>query len=141
MVGGDDEVSRFHDPTVNDDYDVQLRLTEGDRNDPRADPRASTCRGRERRARTGSTTSSPLNEATTASRIDRLDRQRQVSLRAGVAPGFALADRLEALQQAVEEMNLPRRLHHRASPAAAASWSAPSASSSGRSCSRSSSCT
>jgi HAE1 family hydrophobic/amphiphilic exporter-1 len=30
-----------------------------------------------------------------------------VSLRAQVAPGFALADRLEALQQAVREMNLP----------------------------------
>src|SRR5206468_684363 len=26
MVGGDDQVSRFHDPTVNDDYDVQVRL-------------------------------------------------------------------------------------------------------------------
>src|SRR5437879_10840550 len=26
MVGGDDQVSRFHDPVVNDDYDVQIRL-------------------------------------------------------------------------------------------------------------------
>ena len=34
MVGGDEEVSRFLDPSVNDDYDVQLRLSEGDRNDP-----------------------------------------------------------------------------------------------------------
>jgi HAE1 family hydrophobic/amphiphilic exporter-1 len=42
-----------------------------------------------------------------ASRIDRLDRQRQVSLRAQIAPGFALADRLEALNRAVREMNLP----------------------------------
>jgi len=42
-----------------------------------------------------------------ASRIDRLDRQRQVSLRAQVAPGYALADRLEALNQAVRQMNLP----------------------------------
>ena len=33
-----------------------------------------------------------------ASRIDRLDRQRQASLRAQIAPGYALADRLEALQ-------------------------------------------
>jgi hydrophobic/amphiphilic exporter-1 (mainly G- bacteria), HAE1 family len=48
-----------------------------------------------------------IDEATTASRVDRLDRQRQVSLRASVAPGFALADRIEALDQAVEEMNLP----------------------------------
>src|SRR5439155_1600445 len=26
-VGGDDEVSRFHDPVVNEDYDVTVRLT------------------------------------------------------------------------------------------------------------------
>jgi HAE1 family hydrophobic/amphiphilic exporter-1 len=43
----------------------------------------------------------------TASRIDRLDRQRQVSLRAGIADGYALSDRLEALENAVNEMNLP----------------------------------
>jgi HAE1 family hydrophobic/amphiphilic exporter-1 len=43
----------------------------------------------------------------TASRIDRLDRQRQVSLRAGVAPGFALADRLQVLKKAADGMNLP----------------------------------
>jgi HAE1 family hydrophobic/amphiphilic exporter-1 len=40
-------------------------------------------------------------------RIDRLDRQRQASLRAGVGPGYALADRLAALRQAAAEMNLP----------------------------------
>ncbi|MEJ7619060.1 MAG: efflux RND transporter permease subunit, partial [Pyrinomonadaceae bacterium] len=34
-------------------------------------------------------------------------RQRQVSLRAGVAPGFALADRLEALRGAAQELNMP----------------------------------
>ncbi|MDQ3831516.1 MAG: efflux RND transporter permease subunit, partial [Candidatus Tectomicrobia bacterium] len=34
MVGGDEEVSRFLDLSVNDEYDVQLRLTDGDRNDP-----------------------------------------------------------------------------------------------------------
>ena len=33
MVGGDQKVSRFRDASVNDDYDVQLRLQEGDRND------------------------------------------------------------------------------------------------------------
>jgi HAE1 family hydrophobic/amphiphilic exporter-1 len=42
-----------------------------------------------------------------ASRIDRLDRQREVRLRATVAPGFALADRLAALRAAVTAMNLP----------------------------------
>lgn len=36
MVGGDDQVSRFHDDQVNDDYDVELRLIQGKRNDQRA---------------------------------------------------------------------------------------------------------
>ena len=35
MVGGDQEVSRFHDPFLDQDYDVQLRLSEADRRDPR----------------------------------------------------------------------------------------------------------
>jgi len=41
------------------------------------------------------------------SRIDRLDRQRVTAVRAGVAPGYALADRLEALQQAAGELGMP----------------------------------
>ena len=35
MVGGDQEVSRFRDPLLDQDYDVQLRLSEADRRDPR----------------------------------------------------------------------------------------------------------
>ncbi len=34
MVGGEENVSRFRDPSLNEDYDVQLRLREGQRNDP-----------------------------------------------------------------------------------------------------------
>ena len=45
--------------------------------------------------------------AESPSRIDRQDRQRQVNVRANVAPGFAQADRMEALQQAAEELNMP----------------------------------
>ncbi|HXT52603.1 MAG TPA: efflux RND transporter permease subunit, partial [Thermoanaerobaculia bacterium] len=41
------------------------------------------------------------------SRIERLDRQRQVRLFAGVAPGYALADRIEALKAALAKMELP----------------------------------
>src|SRR6059036_1195745 len=33
MVGGDDQVSRFHDNEVNDDYDVTVRLLDAHRND------------------------------------------------------------------------------------------------------------
>ena len=38
MVGGDEEVSRFRDRTVNEDYDVQLRLDRGDAQRPGGDP-------------------------------------------------------------------------------------------------------
>ncbi len=105
MVGGDDQVSRFHDPDVNDDYDIQLRLAEGQRNDPQAILGLYVPGKDGKLYQLGNFVT--LKEETTASRVDRLDRQRQVSLRAGIAPGYALADRLEALQQAVKEMNLP----------------------------------
>jgi HAE1 family hydrophobic/amphiphilic exporter-1 len=48
-----------------------------------------------------------IKEDISPSRIDRLDRQRQASVRAGVAPGFALADRLDALRKTVADMHLP----------------------------------
>jgi HAE1 family hydrophobic/amphiphilic exporter-1 len=46
--------------------------------------------------------------AQSASRIDRLDRQRMVALRAGVAPGYALGDRIAALRAATAELDLPQ---------------------------------
>jgi len=41
------------------------------------------------------------------SQINRLDRQRQVTLQASVAPGYGLADRSQALVQAAQELNMP----------------------------------
>jgi HAE1 family hydrophobic/amphiphilic exporter-1 len=46
-------------------------------------------------------------ETESPSRIDRSDRQRQANLRAGVAPGFAQADRMEALRQAALDLGMP----------------------------------
>jgi HAE1 family hydrophobic/amphiphilic exporter-1 len=105
MVGGDDEVSRFHDPEANDDYDVELRLAQGRRNDPAAILQLTVPGKNGSLVRLDNFVE--VKEATTASRVDRLDRQRQVSLRAGVGPGYALADRIAALDQAVAEMTLP----------------------------------
>jgi hydrophobe/amphiphile efflux-1 (HAE1) family protein len=105
MVGGDTEVSRFIDPTVNQEYDVQLRLSQGDRENTATISRLYVPRAGSGLVRLDNLVQ--VESARSASRIDRLDRQRQVSLRAGIAPGFALADRIEALQQAVREMNLP----------------------------------
>jgi HAE1 family hydrophobic/amphiphilic exporter-1 len=105
MVGGDQRVSRFRDESVNDDYDVQIRLTEGQRNDPATISRLYVPRQNGGLARLDNLVN--LTPGNTASRIDRLDRQRQVSLRASVAPGFALSDRLDALRKEVANMNLP----------------------------------
>jgi HAE1 family hydrophobic/amphiphilic exporter-1 len=105
MVGGDQRVSRFRDEAVNDDYDVQIRLSEGQRNDPATISRLYVPRQNGGLARLDNLVK--ITPANTASRIDRLDRQRQVSLRASVAPGYALSDRLDALRKEVTSMNLP----------------------------------
>ena len=85
MVGGDEEVSRFLDLSVNDEYDVQLRLTDGDRNDPNTISRLLVSRQGGKLARLDNLVR--IVPALTASRIDRSDRQREVRLRASVAPG------------------------------------------------------
>src|SRR5256714_1414332 len=105
MVGGDDRVSRFRDPSVNEDYDVQLRLSEQDRKDAATISRLYVPSSRAGFVRVDSLVD--IKQDISPSRIDRLDRQRQASVRAGVAPGFALADRLDALRKAAAGMNLP----------------------------------
>jgi HAE1 family hydrophobic/amphiphilic exporter-1 len=105
MVGGDDQVSRFYDPTVNEDYDVELRLSESDRGDQSQISRLYVPSSRGGLVRVDNLVD--IKEELSPSRIDRLDRQRQASVRAGVAPGFALADRLDALRKATSAMNLP----------------------------------
>ncbi len=105
MVGGDTEISRFRDPATNEDYDVQLRLSEQDRNEAGEVPQLylSGSDGQLVELRNLAT----IEEANAATRIDRIDRQRSANVRGGVAPGYALADRLQALQQAADDMNMP----------------------------------
>ncbi len=105
MVGGDDEVSRFRDPATNEDYDVTIRLATQDRNDREKISQLFVPDREGRLVRLDNLVK--MAPTQTASRIDRLDRQRQVSLRGGVAPGFALADRIDALKSAAAELNLP----------------------------------
>ncbi|HEV3470569.1 MAG TPA: efflux RND transporter permease subunit [Pyrinomonadaceae bacterium] len=105
MVGGDEEVTRYHDASVNEAYDVQLRVIESDRNDPRLLGQLYVPSSRGGLVRLDNLVH--IRRDTAPSRIDRLDRQRQVSVRASVAPGYALADRLEALRAEVASMNLP----------------------------------
>lgn len=105
MVGGDEELSRFRDPQAGEDYDVQLRLNEADRSDPDLIRQLYLPRQGGGLVELGSIAS--LEPIDSAGRIDRSDRQREVRLRAGIAPGYAMADRLDALRQAAADMNLP----------------------------------
>lgn len=104
LVGGDTEVSRFRDASVDEEYDVQLRLEPADRRDPDTIGRLLVPGARGLVRLDDLVT---LEHATAPSRVDRLDRQRQVSLRASTAAGYALADRLEALRGAARDMGMP----------------------------------
>jgi HAE1 family hydrophobic/amphiphilic exporter-1 len=105
MVAGDPRVSRFRDSTMNEDYDVELRLAEADRNEATDVGRLFVPRRNGGLVRLDNVVR--VVSAKTATRIDRLDRQRLTSLRAAVAPGYAQADRIAALRDAVAKMNLP----------------------------------
>jgi HAE1 family hydrophobic/amphiphilic exporter-1 len=131
-VGGDDRVSRYYDAAADDAYDVELRLVGVDRADttsisqlyvramqpapeiedvPLALSAMPLISGLGYDGR-----SSPLTrldnvvtfeETYSPSRIDRLDRQRMAAIRANLAPGYALAESIEAVQGVVNELGLP----------------------------------
>ena len=130
-VGGDDRVSRYRDERLDDAYDVELRLLGGDRRD-----RASISQiyVRARPVDTGTANDAlsqgllltsaadggylvrldnvvRFHEEDSSPRIDRLDRQRMIALRANVAAGYALGDRMEAVRAAADEIGLPPGFH------------------------------
>ncbi|MBI3464986.1 MAG: efflux RND transporter permease subunit [Planctomycetes bacterium] len=124
-VGGDDRVSRYRDANVDDAYDVELRLVGIDRSNEaaisqlyvRARPSlaaqvrgGAASKGRAEQAapfltRLDNVVRFQVDES--AARIDRLDRQRMAAVRANVAPGYALADRIAALRDASAELGMP----------------------------------
>jgi HAE1 family hydrophobic/amphiphilic exporter-1 len=106
MVGGDDEVSRFRDPATNEQYEVRLRLMEDDRNRPEIIDQLKLPGAGGRLVELSSVAS--VARITNASRIDRLDRERMVSVRGGVAPGFALGEQIEVLRRLADELGLPQ---------------------------------
>jgi HAE1 family hydrophobic/amphiphilic exporter-1 len=105
LVGGEDEVTRFRDELTSEDYDVQLRLKEQDRDDPDALPRLLVQGSGSRVIELRSLAS--IEPALTAARIDRLDRQRAANVRSSVGPGYALADRLAAMRAEIDALNMP----------------------------------
>ena len=105
MVGGDEEVTRFRDRAANQDYDVQLRLDERDRGDIATIERLYVPRANGELVRLDSVVK--LVEDQSPSRVDRLDRQRQISVRGGIQEGYALADRIVALRGAAAQLGMP----------------------------------
>jgi len=130
-VGGDDRVSRYRDPNDGEVCDVELRLVGIDRADVESisqlylrgqpEPPPAAPEGAETPAiappdplrAAGGMVLSRIDQVVDfevveqAGRIDRLDRQRMIALRANIAPGFALGDRIEALQAATRELGPP----------------------------------
>jgi len=128
-VGGDDRVSRYRDQQLDDVYDVELRLVGIDRGSRdaisqlyvRTKPSQDEQAANEALAsRPGNPGAEPPAVAATRldnlvrfrfglspARIDRLDRQRMAAVRANIAPGYALADRIGALQRAAAELGMP----------------------------------
>ena len=111
MVGGADEVSRFRDPATGRNYDVRLRLSERDRDRGELidQLRLPSARGGPDggAALVQLSNVASVRPTLAASRIDRLDRQRMVSVRGGVAPGFALGDRLALLRELAADLGMP----------------------------------
>ena len=105
MVGGDERVSRFHDASTNEDYDVQLRLAEGYRNDLDTISRLYVPSRAGKLIRLDNLVT--VRPSQSVSQINRYDRQRQVTMQASVAPGYGLADRNQALVEAARELNMP----------------------------------
>jgi HAE1 family hydrophobic/amphiphilic exporter-1 len=106
MIGGETQVSLFHDESINEDYDVDLRLDPRSRAKPTDIPNLYLPRKGGGLVQLGNLAHVEL--AHIPGRIDRLDRQRTANLRGGVAPGYSLADRLQALKDAVPQLDLPQ---------------------------------
>ncbi len=124
-IGGDDRVSRYRDPTLDDVYDVELRLVGIDRNSPE-DISQLYVRSRSPQESRGASGGNDLaavaataagltrldnvvrfQTAKSTARIDRLDRQRMAAFRANIAPGYALGDRIDAVRKAAAELGMP----------------------------------
>jgi HAE1 family hydrophobic/amphiphilic exporter-1 len=119
-VGGDDRVSRYRDRTIDDAYDVELRLVGIDRDDVESISQLHVrTSGRDALQPTASGPSGSVPVLTridnvvsfeyslAASRIDRLNRQRMVAVRANIDGDYALGDRIAAMHQAATEIGIP----------------------------------
>jgi len=105
MVGGDDEVSRYRDDKVAEEYDVEVRLKDTDRNSTATVSKLYVPASGNRLVRLDSVVQ--LREAMSAYRIEGLDRQRQVGIRANITGGYGLGDRLPKMFEAADALQMP----------------------------------
>lgn len=105
MVGGDDEVSRFRDHQLAEEYDVEVRLVEEHRRSLDSVSKLYVPSSKSGLVRLDNVVD--LREDASAFRIEGLNRQRQVGIRANIAPGYGLGDRLPLLFAAAESLNMP----------------------------------
>jgi HAE1 family hydrophobic/amphiphilic exporter-1 len=107
-VGGDDRVSRFRDARLDGVYDVELRLVGIDRASAQAIGQLYVrAHGESDGTQTRLDNLVRFRVTNTPARIDRVDRQRMAAVRANVAAGAALGDRLEFVRQKAEAMGMP----------------------------------
>jgi len=105
MVGGDDEVSRYRDEKLAEEYDVEVRLIGADRNSMSNISKLYVPSSKSKLVRLDNVVD--MKETQSIYRIEGLDRQRQVGVRANVAPGFGLGDRLPLMYAEAEKLNMP----------------------------------
>jgi HAE1 family hydrophobic/amphiphilic exporter-1 len=106
MVKGD-VVTTFKDGL--DLYDVRLRLQEGDRSDPETLGQLMVPSARLGRVRLDSVVDTV--RGTGPAQIDRHNRERQISLLANMAPGYALGDALHAVNGHLAQLGVPPGYH------------------------------
>ena len=98
-------MSRFRDPKLDEEYDVRLRLRAQDRD--REERIGELLVGRSDGGTVRVDNLVRIERAVTASRIDRMDRQRQTNVRGDPAPGVALGDCVDKLRELAAGLQLP----------------------------------
>ena len=106
MVNGD-KVTKYKEGT--DLYDVRLRLEEADRSDAQRLGQLFVPSTRLGRVRLDSVVDTA--SGTGPAEIDRLNRERQITMLANMAPGYPLGDALVAIDKRVRQLDIPPGYH------------------------------
>jgi len=103
LVGGDEQVTTYREG--DERYDVLLRVKKEFRDSARALERLFVPSGALGNVPVSNI--ARLEEARGPTQIERINRQRQVTIMGGIAPGQSLSSVLEVLQEAVDGLNMP----------------------------------